>query len=168
MSNILDAVVKLLDPTNDFNKVLAFLGIYLVLLWAAFCLWVFVDARKRYNNIFIAFLFFILVLILNFPVLIFYFVIRPENPEDNILYLQSDQGISEGVNVPIINFVGEKGVEMTFSLRINKHASHASDMKVNVDFVSENKDFKVEKKKDVKEAKEVASKPTEKKPGIGF
>lgn len=149
---MLESVAGILSGESNFQNVLTFVGIYLFLLWLSFCMWVFVDALKRFDNVFIATILFIVVLILNFPALIFYLVIRPDQDEDNILVLRDGYGNSTegGVNVPLVNFIGEDGVAISFQLKINKAAMASqalANMKIDVGFDDNNTNsFKVEEK----------------------
>ncbi len=150
---MLDFIGQILDAKDDFSKFILFLLIYLALLWLMFSLWVFVDAQKRYRKPLIAILMFFMVLILNFPMLIFYLIIRPEKEDENVMYLQTGESEFSGVDVPVVNFTGENGVEMSLVIKFNKPNTVTNqDMKVNVDWVSSNPAFvRVEKKPEVKD-----------------
>jgi hypothetical protein len=71
-------------------------------------------------------------LVFNFPALIFYLIIRPEeNWEDLGLYEIDHQ--HGGVNVPVINFVGTDGkVQLSLNLTVAPHLSESTDMTVDV------------------------------------
>lgn len=104
---------------------------YFIALWLMFCLWVFVDASRRYHNVLIAVFFTLLVFVFNFPILIFYLIIRPEDD-----YAVVNDGT---VNVPVANFVGDDGeVVMSLNLKINGQPSSDSNMNVNVDWKANN------------------------------
>jgi len=147
---MVDFIVKLIDPKNDYTKVVTFVLIYLASLWILFCFWVFMDSQKRFKNFIISVIFFLLVLILNIPALIFYLIIRPEKDDENVFYLHHEGMEEGGVNVPIVNFVGKNGVEMTLQIKINKPAEDAnlaaSNMDINVDWKDESSDFQRVKK----------------------
>lgn len=111
---------------------------YFVALWLMFCLWVFIDASRRYHNVFIALVMTLLVFVFNFPVLIFYLIVRPEDD-----YTVVNDGT---VNVPVANFVGDNGeVVMSLNLKINGQPSHDSNMNVNVDWNGGNSEQSVSK-----------------------
>jgi len=136
----MDFFIELLESNIDYKTVIGIVVFYIVSIWFLFSLWVFIDARKRYRNIFFAIIFFLIVLILNFPGLIFYMIIRPDLEDDNILYLEhkgahSDFGGQGGVNIPLVNFIGENGVDLSLQLRINSTSNNqvSNDLKVNVD-----------------------------------
>lgn len=119
-----DLVTSLLTNSQTLLIVILF---YFVALWLMFCLWVFVDAMRRYKNVFMAVIMTLLVFVFNFPVLIFYLIVRPEDD-----YAVVNDGT---VNVPVANFIGEDGeVVMSLNLKINGQPSSNSDMNVNVDW----------------------------------
>src|SRR6185369_12606874 len=104
----MDAINSVLSI--DFQKIFIFVIIYLLVLWFLICFWVYNDAKKRYKATHLALIFFLLTLVLNFPALIFYLIIRPENDDEHVFYMHSDEEASSnlgGVNVPIVNFIGE-------------------------------------------------------------
>ena len=150
----MDFFGQILQAKDDFSKIFLFVLIYLAVLWLMFSLWVFVDAQKRYKKSWIAVLMFLLVFLLNFPLLIFYLIIRPEKEDENVMYLQTGESEFSGVDVPVVNFTGENGVEMSLVIKFNKPSAVTNqDMKVNVDWVSSNPEFvKVVKKEEVKES----------------
>lgn len=141
---MLEFIGNLLSGEGNFQNIAAFVGVYLILLWLAFCAWVYADAMKRYDNVFLSVVWFVAVLILNFPALIFYFIVRPDKEDENILVIK-DGGVSStdgGINVPLVNFIGEEGVAISFQLKINKSAIQSdavSNMKIDVGF--DNKDL---------------------------
>jgi hypothetical protein len=128
-------IVDLIDVNKDidYSVFITLFCSYLLILWLIISIWVGTDAYKRFNNRNIAIIFFLLTFFLNFPVLIFYFIVRPETQYDS--YEEWETG---GVNVPVVNFVGNDGVEMTLELKINpsKMTQAPADMKVDVSFES--------------------------------
>ncbi len=137
-----DLLLELVDMNEniDYGIFVKLFCSYILLLWIVISAWVGMDARKRFNKKY-AILFFLLVLVLNFPMLIFYFIIRPE--EQYEYYDQWDLG---GVNVPLVNFVGKEGVEMVLELKLNPSkvtSKIASDMKIDVSWDSPKEDMKL-------------------------
>ncbi len=129
-------VSSILSSELDFNEVGKLFLIWIAALWVVFCVWVFVDAKKRYKSSAWAFFFFFAVLILNFPALVLYLIIRPENEENHVIYLanESTSSVTGGVNVPLINFTGEDGlVKLSLSLSMSKGVNEdvQFDIKVN-------------------------------------
>ncbi len=129
-------VSSILNSELDFNEVGKLFLIWIAALWVVFCVWVFVDAKKRYKSMAWAFFFFFAVLILNFPALVLYLIIRPENEENHVIYLanETSSSITGGVNVPLINFTGEDGlVKLSLSLSMSKGVNEdvQFDIKVN-------------------------------------
>lgn len=125
-----DLVTSILTNTQTLLIVILF---YFVALWLMFCLWVFVDASRRYHNVFMALIMTLMVFVFNFPVLIFYLIVRPEDD-----YAVVNDG---SVNVPVANFIGDDGaVVMSLNLKINGQPSSSSDMNVNVDWKANGSD----------------------------
>jgi len=91
------------------------------------------DAWKRYKNKNLAIAFFLLTFFLNFPILVFYFIVRPESKFEDY-----DEWEAGGVNVPVVNFVGKDGVDMVLQLKINpsKMVPNDNDMRVDVSWES--------------------------------
>ena len=147
--------MDVLNSGINFQSLLVIVIIYIIVLWLMFCVWVFLDARKRYQNTIVALIFFILVLILNFPILVFYLIIRPEKQDDNVFYIHDPEGHSEGgVNIPLVNFMGNEGLDLTLQIKVNRNINEGNkDMKINVDWVSKNEKLHVQEKveKPVKE-----------------
>ena len=91
--------------------------LYLIVLWSLIPIWVYLDAKKRYNNPRTAKIFFFLVLPLNIPGFIIYIIIRPD---DYIDFPNSQIDSEDLINVPIVKFLNEKkDFVMSFDLRIN-------------------------------------------------
>lgn len=131
---MIDFIAKFLGSGNEFPTVLVIGVSYIVMLWFMFSVWVFIDAKKRYGSNLISFVFFIFVLIFNFPALIFYFLVRPEN-EGEFVVVSAEEYSNRGVNVPIANFIGEDGkIAFSFELKIKKESlvTEPHDMSVNV------------------------------------
>lgn len=117
----------------SFTNILICLSAYFLLFWLAVTLWVYFDALRRYDNKKTAFFLALAVFILVLPALIFYFAIRP-HIDDTDEMLEYANG---GVNVPLVNFVGEKGVQMTLELNIHQNPIQLPhDMKVDVSWNS--------------------------------
>jgi len=138
---MIDIIAKLISG-GDLTVLLIGVAVYLGLLWALFSFWVFIDAKKRYQKTNIAIVFFVVVLVFNFPALVFYLITRPEDDNDYVIF-PSEHLDNRGVNVPIINFVGKDGkVNLSFELKINNpEFVNNSDMSINVDWNSEKTEF---------------------------
>ncbi len=149
-------LINILESNIDYKTVLVLLFFYLGVLWLLFCFWVFLDSQRRYHKFYLAVFFFIVVLLFNFPALIFYFIIRPEKEEENVLYVNHDHELA-GVNVPVVNFIGKDGLELSLQIKINKTVENA-DMKVNVDWVKEENEEYTSKKVLDTNTKEIESK----------
>ncbi len=137
----MDFIVDSINFNNQisFLQILYFFLTYLLLFWISIVLWVFQDAISRYDTKSQAVIISVLVFFGFFPGLIFYLAIRPQFRDDHGDHF--DHGM---VEVPIVKFVGDDGVAMSFNLQINEKAKASSDMNINVDWVSRNKkDFKL-------------------------
>lgn len=139
---MVDLIAKLISG-DAITNVLILVGVYLGLIWLLFSFWVFIDAKKRYKKIGIAIIYFFVVLIFSFPALIFYLITRPEDDGEFVLLPAEHLG-NRGVNIPVVNFIGKDGkVNLSFELRINSDVV-GEDMSINVDWNSQNKNFKRE------------------------
>ncbi len=151
-----DTLIDLLDSGFKIEKVWPFVIGYIFIVWFMFAVWLLIDAYRRYENPFIAGAFFLLVLPLNFPALVFYLIIRPETEEEIIAHFghMDTSPIEGGVNVPLVNFVGRKGVEMGITLKISNNMlqSTANNMNINVDWKSKDANFKTVNSKETRVA----------------
>ncbi len=158
----------------DFQKIFVFVALYLVVLWVLICLWVYQDAKRRFKAMHIALIFFLLVLVLNFPALIFYLIVRPETEDEHIFYMHEGEGAADlgGVNVPIVNFIGEDGFKISLQLKVaNPRAEKESNLDINLDWKSNDENMKVQERPieqpEVKvEEAVVVKEVTENKPGF--
>ncbi|MEO6728460.1 MAG: hypothetical protein ABIM99_00910 [Candidatus Dojkabacteria bacterium] len=167
----MDAINSVLSI--DFAKIFIFVAIYLLVLWLLICVWVYNDAMKRFKAMHLAIIFFMLCLVLNFPALIFYLIIRPESEEEHVFYMHSDEEASNlgGVNVPIVNFIGEDGFKISLQLKVaNPKADKDSNLDINLDWKSNDESMKVQEapKKEIKVEETVVVKENkqENKPGF--
>ncbi|MBD3280885.1 hypothetical protein GF389_05180 [Candidatus Dojkabacteria bacterium] len=153
-----DFIVDIIDLNEriDYSVFVTLFCSYLLTLWLVISVWVGTDAWKRYENKYLAILFFFLTFLLNFPILIFYFIVRPETKFEDY-----DEWEVGGVNVPMVNFVGKKGVDMVLQLKINpsKIVPNDNDMKIDVSWESNKDEMKLatsqnmHKNKNLKELK---------------
>lgn len=102
---------------------------YLSLLWVFVSIWVFNDARYRFNNTIIALFLAFLNLFLLFPFLLIYLLIRPSRRED-----WDDLAESGGVSIPVVNFTDKDGVVISLHLKIDskKILDDNADYKVDI------------------------------------
>lgn len=145
---IQDFLFKIIESNTSFD-IGNYLIIYIISIWILFCIWVFVDASKRYKNWIIAVIMFFITLFFNFPGLLFYLIIRPEKEEDHILFI-GDNNLSYnqgGINVPIVNFKGDDGFEISLKISVkNKKGKIENDSLPKVSFdveVDDTKQFEV-------------------------
>jgi len=122
-------LLGIVDSTLDYAFVGKLVVLYLLALWAMFSFWVYVDAKKRYHSTKMGVLFFLLVFILNFPALIFYIIIRPENEEEIGHYGM----LHGGLDIPVANFIGKDDeIEFSLSIKLNPNISTDS-VKVSIE-----------------------------------
>jgi hypothetical protein len=139
---MIDLITGFLDSKIDYQTIFAIIGLYLLSLWLMFCLWVFVDANKRYNKPVMGLFMALLVFVFNFPALVFYLIIRPES--DEFADFANLEGSSGGVQVPLVNFVGENGeIQMSFNVQIQPQLQPKSDMVINVGWESDNSNMRL-------------------------
>lgn len=140
-----DFISSILDSSIDFNQVGVIFLLWVTALWMVFCVWVHLDAKKRYKSKVWAFFWSIAVFLLNFPALVLYFIVRPENEENHIIYFANEGSQPNGgINVPLINFTGQDGlVQLSLSLNLNKNIGEnvQFDVKVN-----DSENYKVQEK----------------------
>jgi hypothetical protein len=141
---MLDLIIGIVESNIDYKSLIVYVVGYFFILWLIFCIWVFNDAKKRYKNTFTGLFFALLVLFFNFPALIFYFIIRPEKEDDALVYFPQSESLN-GVNIPVVNFTGEDGVNISFQLKITKSPQSNPDMNVNVEWNASSSDFEVVK-----------------------
>lgn len=103
-------LLGIVDGGVNFNSLTQIILIYLAILWGMISLWVFFDSRKRFDNIFLPIGFFLATLLLNFPVLVLYIIVRPEHNEIS--------EASTNLSIPVVDFVREDG-SVEFSLKVN-------------------------------------------------
>lgn len=165
---MIDFVARIIGSGNDFPTILMGVIVYVALLWFLFSFWVFIDAKKRYKNVRLGIVFFLVVLIFNFPALVFYLLVRPED-EGEFIVLPADHLHNKGVNIPVVNFIGKDGkVNLSFELRLSNEAiSGTQDMAINIDWKSDKKEFEKINNIEIKK-EEVNNASTEKKPLINF
>lgn len=113
---MVDLILELIDFNEgvDYSVVSTVVIIYLILLWFFVSVWVFNDARYRFNNWIVALFLAILNLVLSFPFLLIYLLIRPSHRDD-----WDDFNEEGGVNIPLVNFTGEQGVAISLQLKID-------------------------------------------------
>ncbi len=121
----------------DYAVVSKIVVIYLVLLWVFVSLWVFNDAKYRFNNILLALALAVLNLILSFPFLLIYLLIRPSHRED-----WDEYGEDGGINIPLVNFTDKEGIAISLHLKIDskKLTDQSSDYKLDVSLNRDNGD----------------------------
>jgi len=123
-------IVGILDSALDYATLGKVVLIYLVALWAIFSFWVYVDAKRRFDNVLYAIIFFLLVFIFNFPALIFYIIIRPEALED----LHHHEFAHGGLYIPVANFTDTNGnVEFSLNIKLNGQNHQEGAVKINIE-----------------------------------
>lgn len=136
---MVDFVLDLIDLNEgvDYAVVTQIIIGYLVLLWIFVSIWVFNDAKQRFGKVWIAVLLGVMNLILSFPFLLIYLLIRPSHKDD-----WEEFGEEGGINIPVVNFSGEDGVVISLQLKINsdKLSDKDTEYKLDVSLNTENDD----------------------------
>lgn len=139
---MIDLIARLISG-DGLTTVLIAVGLYIGFLWLLFSFWVFIDAKRRYKKRSVAIVFFLVVLIFNFPALVFYLITRPED-EGEFVVLPADQLHNRGVNIPIVNFIGKDGkVHFGFEMKIYTPELLESnpDMSIDINWNSNKAEF---------------------------
>ena len=117
----------------NYQVVLVIFGLYVLLIWFIVVLWAYFDAKKRYLNPIHQILIGLATFFLGIPFVLLYLLIRPDEiyEDDDEQEMEYQKG---GVNIPMINFVGKEGVEMTLTLNISPKVNEVkpSDLKIGV------------------------------------
>jgi hypothetical protein len=113
----------------DYSVVTKIVVLYLVLLWVFVSVWVFNDAKARFNNLVVAGILALLNLILSFPFLLIYLLIRPSHRDE------WDEASDGGINIPVANFTGKDGVVISLQLKIDSKKILDEKVDYNLDVV---------------------------------
>ena len=124
-------ILELIDFNEgvDYSVVTSIVIIYLVLLWVFVSVWVFNDAKYRFNNLIVAGMLALLNLVLSFPFLLIYLLIRPSHRDD------WDDTSDGGINIPIVNFTGKDGVVISLQLKIDSKKILDEKIDYNLDVI---------------------------------
>jgi len=103
---------------------------YFFIIWFIVCIWVFSDARRRYENTIHSVLFFLFTLLFGPPALIFYIMIRPEHTleEDYLINL----ALSGERELKPIYFDGEHGFDIAINLSVQPKTEASDNHKMNM------------------------------------
>jgi hypothetical protein len=108
------------------------------------------DARKRYNGIWMPIAITLIVFVLNFPALVLYLIVRPDE-EYFDQWADASHGHGShhhGLEVPVVKFTDDNGeVKLSLNLKINSDWKPNSDMNVEVAWDSERKDIELSARK---------------------
>ncbi len=131
-----DLFLGLLSANESVNYQIVVIGfmLYMLILWIVVTTWVYKDAKSRFEGKYMPALMASLNLLLFFPFLIIYLLVRPHYRDE------FDEWHEGGVNIPIVNFTGNEGVVMSFELRVNpKKVAENKDheMKIDISFDSQ-------------------------------
>ncbi len=129
---MINFILELIDFNEgiDYGTVSKIVTIYLILLWFFVSLWLYNDAKYRFNNLILAVLLGVLNFFLSFPFLLIYLLIRPSHREEWDDYIEEG-----GINIPIINFTQQDGIVISLQLKVNNKklsSGEAADYNLNV------------------------------------
>lgn len=131
-----EALLSLIQVNQgvDYSFVIPLIIGYVILFWVIVSVWVYYDAKKRYEGMKMPRLIALGNFVFQVPFLLLYLLFRPIEED------YANEGSQGGVNVPIVNFIGKEGVAMSLELKINHNAlmpDNASEMKIDVSFDSQ-------------------------------
>ncbi|MBN1915574.1 hypothetical protein JW796_01080 [Candidatus Dojkabacteria bacterium] len=139
-----DAIIDFINFNEGLNyKIIIFVFIaYVVLLWMVVVFWVYFDAKKRYVNPIHSLVIAIATFFLGIPFVLLYMLIRPDEVFDDEGFLEEPKG---GVNIPIVNFTGKEGVEMTLTLSVSPKVNEVrpSDLRIGVSVEPNEEKFEI-------------------------
>jgi len=131
MWNFLLNLVQVNEEIN-YSLIISIVASYLLLMWFVVCIWVFFDAKKRYESITSHLFFFLFVLLFGIPALIFYIMIRPEHTLEEDYYM--NLALSGEKEVAPIFFDGENGFDISINLSIDPKKEKSDKHKMVMDF----------------------------------
>lgn len=110
--------LNLLEVNEGVNYalIIALVVGYVFFTWFVVTVWVFYDARKRYEGVFFALFFSLFILPLNVPGLICYILIRPEHTLEEDYYINLALGGERELRP--IYFDGDKGFDISLNLSV--------------------------------------------------
>lgn len=114
---MIESIIDFIESDGALDILIFSFVVYLVFLWILIPIWVAVDAYRKWKKMYISIALFLLVLPLNLPAFLFYIIIRPDRPDDEIF--DTEMGESHIVNIPVANFVNGKDLVMGIDLRIS-------------------------------------------------
>lgn len=134
MSDMLLNLINYNEGVN-YNTIFVLVFLYMFLFWFIVCVWVFFDGSKRYDNKMLPLLTFLFVLLMGFPALVFYILIRPEHTKEEKYFIEK---AAEGKSVESekIHITGGDGfnVMLNFEVFPNK-GEEGHELKVGMDWV---------------------------------
>lgn len=147
----MDSILTAIDINEKipFNLVFMCIGIWLVAFWLLIAFWVARDAHRRFGKQYLTLIWFVSVLFLSFPALMFYLIIRPDDSETTP---------SGGLQIPVANFVGKNNeVVMSFQLVVKGRelADQVRDMRIDIDWESADPDKKLTAESAANQAAEI-------------
>ena len=132
-------ILSLIDTNQGINYNLVIIGVlaYLAILWIAICIWVYTDARKRYESIIYPIIIFLFVLVFNIPALIFYVMIRPDFTFEEEELLEA--AVYNRKKLEPIIFSGTEGFDISLNLRViprrNEDGQSKHEMDLDVSWI---------------------------------
>ena len=113
---IIDFVIE--NEKIQYDRIIAMTLVYLAFLWMVVSVWVVTDAYNRYQRKYLAFVWGVIVFVANFPSLIIYFLVRPEEDLSDIIAGAGSEAPSN--LIPIASLIDDNGdIKLQFELRIS-------------------------------------------------
>lgn len=129
-----DYILDLLNAneTINYSIILSFIAAYIIFMWFIVSIWLFTDAKKRYQSSIQPLLFAFFILFFGPPALIFYIMIRPEHTLDEDYFI--NLALSGEKQSRPIYFDGDKGFDISINLSVQpRESSDDNKHKMNVE-----------------------------------
>lgn len=140
MSEFFLNLIKTNEGIN-YGFVFLLVGLYMIAFWLIVCFWAWFDSNKRYKNKAMPFLIFIFILLMGFPALIFYIIIRPEHTKEEQEYVDQAFRVN-GIETEKIDIKGGDGFNILLNLEvIPKSEGEGQELKVGMDWKPVNKEL---------------------------
>ncbi|MFC1780194.1 hypothetical protein ACFLY9_00660 [Patescibacteria group bacterium] len=120
------------NESINYSLIISVIVSYFFFIWFVVCIWIFFDARKRYESTITPALFCVFILIFGIPALIFYIMIRPEHTLEEDYYM--NLALSGEKALKPICFDGDKGFDISINMAVQpkteKDGKHKMEMQV--------------------------------------
>jgi hypothetical protein len=120
------------NESINYSLIISVIVSYFFFIWFVVCIWIFFDARKRYESTITPALFCVFTLTFGIPALIFYIMVRPEHTLEEDYYM--NLALSGEKTLKPIYFDGDKGFDISINMAVQpktaKDEKHKMEMQV--------------------------------------